>query len=97
MTVGAANKSALTGPKLVQAFLEELSKFLRRCPDHEYIGTPAEIVEEVVLHTDRFGGCGEECVQNLSRQMAMAIKAQGRRYNLCYEPAANRRLRVAVA
>ena len=97
MPMSAKTKPALTGPRLVQAFLEELSTFVRRCPDHEFSGAPMEIVEEVVVRTDRFSGCSDKCIQDLSRQLAMAVKAQGRRYRLRYEMIGGGRIKVAFA
>lgn len=97
MTVGAANKSALTGPKLVQAFLEEVSSYVRRTPSGRTEGTAQEIVWDVVADTERFSGCSSKSINDLSRQLAMAVQAHGRRYGIRYERLSGGRIRVAVA
>ncbi len=96
MTLSAhKQKVALTGQPLIEAFLDELSRFIRRVPDHEFTGTPREIVEEVLLRTDRFTACEDECLGNLSRQVAMAVNSKGRPFHLRYEMLSGGRIRVA--
>lgn len=90
-----AQAQQLTGQVLVDTFLQELSVFIRRSPDHEFTGTPKELVEEVVLRTTKFSECKEGCIENLSRQVAMAVRSKGRPYHLRYEILGGGRIKVA--
>ena len=97
MTMSTQKASTLSGPRLVQALLEELSMVVRRNPDHEVEGMPREIIEEVVMRTDRFSDCSEKCIDDLSRQLAMAVRAKGRPFHLRYEMLTGGRIKVAFA
>ena len=88
---------ALSGPQFVEAFLEELAWCVERTPGRMISGRPAQIVERVIDCTDRFVGCSEKRIQDLSRQVAMAVRAKGLRYHLRYEPQTDGRIMVAFA
>lgn len=85
MTVSTQRSATLSGAQLIEVFLKELAQFVRSNPDKEFDGTPREIVEEVIARSFRFGGCTEKSIDDLSRQMAMAIRSKGGRYGLGYE------------
>ena len=97
MSVTQQKRGTLSGPDLVHAFLEELRTFVRRTPDGAVSGPPSEIVNDVVRSTTRFAECGDECIDNLSRQLAMSVNAHGLRYNLRYERLSGGRIKVKFA
>lgn len=97
MAMSTQKVSTSTGHQRVQMLLEELTKVVRRNPDHEVEGTPREIIEEVVMRTDRFSDCSEKCIDDLSKQLAMAVKAKGRPFHLRYERLSGGRIKVAFA
>ena len=98
MTVNTRTSAVLSGPKVVQVFLAELSDFVRHHPDREVDGKSRQIVEEVVSRSSRFGSCTEKTIDNLSHQLTMAIKHQGERYRLAYERlSSDGRLKVVYA
>lgn len=97
MTVSSQTKSALSGPAMVEGFLEELAWCIERTPGRSMSGLPSEIVEIVLDCTDRFVGCSQARIEGLSRQLAMAVKAKGGRFHLRYEPLTRGRIKVAFA
>ena len=98
MTVTTRESATLSGPRLVQAFLVELSDFVRHHPNQAVVGAPRQIVEEVIAGSARFADCTEKTIENLSHQLTMAITHKGARYRLAYECLASQRLvRVVYA
>lgn len=98
MTLNSRTSATLSGPKVVQVFLAELSEFVRHHPDREVDGMSRQIVEEVVSCSSRFVSCTDKTIDNLSHQLTMAIKHQGQRYRLAYERLSNDgRLKVVYA
>lgn len=97
MTVNTRTSAVLSGPKLVQVFLGELSDFIRRHPDREVDGAPRQIVEQVVSCSTRFADCTEKTIENLSHQLTMAVKYKGERYRLAYHRLTDGRVKVKYA
>lgn len=97
-TPTAPARVALTGPRIIQVFLGELSDFVRRHPDQEVDGTARQIVEEVVTTSSRFADCTEKTIENLSHQLTMAITHKGGGYRLGYRRLSDQgRIKVVYA
>lgn len=94
----AAARVTLTGPRIIQVFLGELSDYVRRHPDQEVDGMAREIVEEVVATSSRFVDCTEKTIENLSHQLTMAITHKGGGYRLGYRRLSDQgRIKVVYA
>lgn len=84
------------GPGLVELFLQELARYTSRAPGSEVSGTPHEIAEGVLMNSMQFTGCKDAAVQNLSRQLVMAVNRQGRRYGLACRQIGHNRIQVVA-
>lgn len=83
MVSAAPSRTQLTGPALVDAFMEDFRSYLMMTPTRSIKATKQVIVETVVRESPRLQHCN---IDHLRMQLQMALNAPCRlHYGLRYE------------